>query len=320
MKFIGSTLLLLFSLLLFLGLSVNAQDAPTSDQLIRFYQNQLDNEFYGDRMDGIVGLGHLGKKASAAASLLVDHSKAEQNNFYRLLTLWALAEIGTYESFGRSRSEALKEKPQLLDEPFREIAARTVLIATVDQSSENMMDLNRALPKLYNAARNGEDLTEKLTALWALFEISTSVTIRTAEQAITPVTEELSPEHGNYTRHLRYIRLIGPSAQPSFADKLSQLLNSYEFSIGLVPKKALTVYTLAAISYPDEAPAVTQFRRNINERLNSVLTRGSALDDARALGPFVCSKDIVSSLQNISETSNDESDQEDAEYVLSVCQ
>jgi hypothetical protein len=313
-----SAFLVLFAYVLLVSLNATAQNSPSAKQLVQFYQEQINSKYYGDRMDAIVGLGHLGDEASGMADRLIKQSRTEQNNFYRLLCLWSLAEIGTYDGFEWSQKQARFEKPELTNGSFREVAARTALLASTNRGGNNMSDINRSLSDLYNKARGG-DLTEKLTSIWALFQLGTSVTISTAERAASSAAGELSAEHGNYTRHLRYIRLVGPQAHKFFADKLAALVGNHEFSTGLTPKRALTAYTLAVIAYPDETPAVEQFKKDINERLNSPLSRGSALDDASALGPFACSRDIVSSLRDISENSSDDSDREEAENVLSFC-
>lgn len=291
---------------------------PEANQLARYYTDKLNNRFYGDRMDGITGLGHLGKAASGSVPTLIAKSKTEQNNFYRLLALWSLAKTSTPDALSRSRSQAEKEKQHLLNGRFPEVAARTALLASIDRSDANLLKLNGSLPSLYNKARDG-NLTEKLIASWALYEIGTPITKQAADRSMTAAAKTLSPDHGNYTRHLRYIRLVGSSAHRFFASKLRSLLKSYDFKIGLTPKRALTSYTLATITYPGENPVVNQFLKDINSRMDSMLDRDSALDDVEVLGPFACSQQVVENLRKIAGETGDQSDKEQAKKALGYC-
>ena len=297
--------------------TVIAQHMPSTAELTKFYQAQLRSQSQEDRMDGITGLAHLGSDASQAVPALIKLSKVEPDNFNRLLCLWALAEIGTYEAFEWSRSQALKEKPKLREGSFKEVSARTVLLSTVEQG-ENIFRLNKMLLRFYNKARNG-NIPEQLTAQWALFELSTSASINTAERTIQPLAQNISPDQSNFVQNLRLIRLVGPLVEDFFKDQLSALIENHDFSLNQSTKRAQTAYTLARTSYPNENKVVEKVANHIAERLNKQSTRRAALKDAVALGPFICGSEIIGTLSKISKGKANEPEKKLANNLISKC-
>lgn len=294
--------------------------SPSPDTLIQvqYYKNKLQSNFYGDRLDGIAGLAHLGSEASGAAGSLKELSRSDRNPFNRMAALWALAEIDSPQSREYLRERVQREETDLQRGRFPVVAARIALLATYDPSESMLRKLNDALPLLYNQTRGGR-LSERLFALWALYQIGTPVTRETANRAMTEIANELSPDEPDYTVHLRHIRLIGTPAAAFFSGKLASLIENHDFKASLARPKALTAYTLAAISYPAKPEAVSGFQEDVARRLNEAFSGGAALQDVQALGPFACSESVISGLEEMAATYHDPDDVDGAEAVLDLC-
>ncbi len=304
--------------LLLLSAITSIPPSPDTSIQIQYYQHQLQSNFYGDRLDGISGLAHLGSDASEAAESLQQLSQNDRNPFNRMAALWALAEIESPQSRAYLREQVRKEEGDLRQGRFPVVAARIGLLATHDPSESMLRKLNTALPLLYNRARGGK-LSERLLAVWALYQISTPVTRETADEAMKEIANELSPEAPDYTVHLRHIRLVGPPAAAFFSGKLASLIENHNFTAGLARPKALTAYTLAAISYPDEPQAVSDFKQQAARRLNEAFSGGAALQDVQALRPFACSEPVISGLKEMAAEYHDPDDVDEAEAVLELC-
>lgn len=312
---------LLPGLLLMLSVSiygVHAQPAPSKGHLVRYFRQMLDNPFYGDRMDGIAGLGHMGSAASGAVPALIQKTTAESvPEFYRLLAYWALARIDAPGVTETIQDALAGESGKEVSGDFNLIAARAAFLAAGKAPNRT---LDRYLPALYNHARSG-DTSEKILAAWALLEIGTSVTEETALKALDAVSGELDPEHGNYTRHLRYLRLLGPRPGiDAVAGKLEELLVNHEFRLMLVSRKAQTAFTLAVLSYPEVPAALNRYREEVREKLSHSVFNNSALRDALALGPFACTGPIENALAAIDRDPDEEDDErEEARRALKTC-
>lgn len=296
-------LLLAVLFVLVLPAAARCADFGSPALFARFFGEKLHHPYALVRIDGIVGLGRLGT-VKAVSQLTEIAEKA--SGFERLVALWALARIGTPDALAETGRQVERERSRLLEGSFYELAARTAFLAGLNPDESGLRLLDRALPKLYTEARKG-NLEERLLAAWALYEIGTPVTAVTADETMATVANELDPEHGNFTRQLLFIRLVGPPATKFMAPKLKNLLRSYPFKPGLAPKRALTAFTLAFITAPEEPPTVRAFREKLARDLGKPLRDFEALENIRALGPFACTPGMVEKLrQKVGEETDEE--------------
>lgn len=299
---------------------LHAQPAPSEDHLAGYYRQLLDAPFYGDRMDGIVGLAHMRKASSGAVPTLMEKVRSgSESPFYRLLVFWSLARIQTPEAAKIVNERIAREIRKGPSGDFPVVAAKAAFLAAGEVSTRT---LDRYLPPLYNNARSGET-SEKILAAWALLEIGTAVTRETAARALKSASEELDPGNARYTRHLRYLRLLGSQTGAEAAaviSKLEEILANHEFRLLLVSKKALTVQTLAVLSYPNVPEPVNRYRQEVREKLDHPIFNSSGLRDALALGPFACTGPIVNALTEIAKDRDEEEDErEEARRALQIC-
>lgn len=303
-------------LLLLLLLPATGQSREPDPELLlaRHFQEKLDHRFPIIRTAGIVGLGHFetGESATRLAGIA-----REARGFERLLALWALARAAAPDFNDWLEGQAQDEWPRLLKGSFYEVAARMAFLASRGPDRSELRQLDRVLPQLYNAARNGKP-EEKLLAAWALRAIGTGVTRATADAALA-AARELDPGHAHYTRHLLFIRLLGPPAAKSLAPLLESLLLFHDFEPALVPKRALTAFTLAFITHPGEPPALATLREELRRDLDHPLRDFTALDAIRALGPFACTPGMVDALREKAAQETDENERELAAENLRMC-
>ena len=309
--------------LLAIGLSAGfragfAQPVPSKERLVHFHRRGLNAAFYGDRMDAIAGLARMGNVSREVVPELVNKIESDRESpFYRMLAGWALARIGTSEA-RRAIRDMMWEEPDLRREArldFPIFAARVAMLAAAQGENRN---LDRYLPPLYNRSRTG-NLTERILAGWALLEIGTPVTRETARRGLNEVSRKLDPEHGNYTRHLRYLRLLGAHAPDTVITRLAAILETHDFGISIARKRSLTAYTIATIAYPERPDVLERYLSEVAEELESVVFRGGALRDVVNLGPFACSDTVVNELRSIAVEASDDDDRAVASDALSVC-
>jgi hypothetical protein len=293
-----------------------ALGAPSlNSRLAAFYASDLDHGYFLPRVQALAGLGHLGPEAAGEVSLiLVRYKKAPP--FEHLLALWALARIGTPEALSAAQAEAGAEEARLQRGSLAETAARVAYLAALPGKKSRRGKLDRALPQLYNAARNG-NLEDRLLAAWALYGVDTPVTNEVADGSMRAAASRLDPGRGNYTRYLTLIRLVGLPGADFMTAKLVQIAEHHDFGADFFAKRARTVFTLAALTSA-ENPQVEAFRQALSERLGSILDHSQALQDVLALGPYACTPQVVDKLRILA-GKEDESDRSRSRKGLQFC-
>ncbi len=304
-------LFLLLLLPAILGPVAVSASSPT-DRMAAFYAADLHHSYFLPRVAALAGLGHLG--AAAADEVPVIRATLDQAPvFERLLGLWALARIGTADALKEAKAQAGKEKARLLE---GKLAARVAFLATLSRAEDKRTDLDQALPALYTAARKGS-LEDRLLAAWALYAIDTPVTTDVADGAMRSAAALLDPSHGNYTRHLTLIRLVGPPAVTFVTGRLERIAREHDFGADIFGRRALTLFTLAVLASPRQ-PLVREFRRSLPARLHSFLDRSQALRETLILGPYACSPPLIDALKVIA-GGEDEDDGKAAGRCLEIC-
>ena len=308
---------ILFLLLLLpatLGPVAVLASSPT-DRMAAFYAADLHHSYFLPRVAALAGLGHLGAAAAdevPAIGATLDQAPV----FERLLGLWALARIGTADALKEAKAQAGMEKARLLEGKLAVQAARVAFLATLSRAEDRRTDLDQALPALYTAARKGS-LEGRLLAAWALYAIGAPVTTEVADGAMRSAAVLLDPSHGNYTRHLALIRLVGPPAAPFMIGPLERIAREHDFGADLFGRRARTLFTLAVLTSPRH-PLVRDFRRELPARLHSFLDRSQALEETLILGPYACSPPLVDALKVIAGR-GDENDRKAAGRCLEIC-
>lgn len=132
-----------------------------------------------------------------------------------------------------------------------------------------------------------------------------------------PAATLLAPSHGNYTRHLVLVRLVGPPAAPFVIGPLERIARGHDFGADLFGRYARTSFTLAVHASPRQ-PLVREFRRVLPGRLHSFLDRSQALRETLVLGPYPCSPPLLSGLKVVAGRGN-EADRKTARRCLEVC-
>ena len=305
-------LILLIPILFLIGSS-----EPNNEQLVSFYSDKLDHEFILTRVDGIAGLAHLENGITQPVSKLLELSKSDQS-FEQLISSWVLAKISAGQYIERLNGQVSIEYDKLLEGTDAVFAARTAFLAVLEDEIASNQELNRSLPKLYNMAR-GSDTGSQLLAAWSLNAMGTKVTRETAAHGLEQAAASLDPDHGNYTRHLLYIRINGSTARPFFSDKLESIINEYDFGSDPFSKKAQTIYTLAAIQYPSKPKVLNEYRESLAKRLQNVLYHDIAVSDLLAAGPYACSDFITKTLETALLKIDDPDEREDIERALKMC-
>lgn len=291
---------------------------PSENDLKRYYLARLDEAYVTGRIDGMAGLAHLGRSARDVAQEL-ENLTGGRSLFEQLIACWALATINAPQERSPVEQRASVERGRLSEGRFNEVAARVAFLAAFSRAgNKSTRFLDAVLPELYSRAR-GDDQEDRLLAAWALHEIGTTVTRETANRTLSLAAAGMDPGHGNYTRHLLYLRMIGPPARSYFTKKVSSIIKSYDFGGDIFSKRARTVRTLAVLHYPGEPDEVVRYRKRLSDRLDSPLTDDRAVDDLLAAGPFVCSEDIVNKLTMTMSGTDDASDRRSLEQALSVC-
>lgn len=286
-------------------------------QLVRHFEAKLRHPYHAQRIDGLAGLAHLGQDAAEATPLLLVRASAGAS-FERLVAAWALVKTGGPADLPFLEQRAAEERQSLLTGRFPVTAARVAFLATAHRETSPPGFLDKALPALYNRARLG-DTAERLLAAWALYQIDTAVTRDVADEALAEAAASLDPGHGSYSRHLLYLRLIGPRARTQVAPALRSLIQSGDFGDDVAARRAQTLATLATLYYPEAPDMLIPYRARLRQRLDHPLTDAGALRDLLVLGPYGCDPDITELLRARLRAANDHSEQDRIAPAIGMC-